>query len=49
MSAENRKDRDEKRPEPPVAECRTCGKVFDAVGPVPRCPECDSLDVEILS
>jgi rubrerythrin len=35
--------------EPFVFECRECGKVFDARRTRPRCPECESADVSLLS
>lgn len=36
-------------PEPYVFECRQCGKVFDSRMRQPRCIECDSEDVELVS
>jgi rubrerythrin len=35
--------------EPFVFECQSCGKVFEARRKRPRCPECDSRDVSLLS
>jgi rubrerythrin len=35
--------------EPFVFECHDCGKVFEARRIRPRCPECDSRDVALLS
>ena len=35
--------------EPFVFECRECGKVFEARRIRPRCPECDSREVSLLS
>jgi len=35
--------------EPFVFECRECGKVFEARRTRPRCPECDSDEVSLLS
>lgn len=33
-------------PVPKLFECRLCGKLFDAWGDLPTCPECDSDDCE---
>jgi rubrerythrin len=35
--------------EPFVFECRECGKVFEARRTRPRCPECDSREVSLMS
>lgn len=35
--------------EPSVFECRECHKVFEARRRRPSCPECDSVDVELMS
>jgi rubrerythrin len=35
--------------EPYVFECRRCGKVFESKTRAPLCPECDSVDVELLA
>ena len=35
--------------DPFVFECRQCGKVFEARRTRPRCPECDSDDVALMS
>ena len=35
--------------EPFVFECQSCGKVFEARRKRPRCPECDSTEVSLLS
>ena len=35
--------------EPFVFECGECGKVFEARRIRPRCPECDSREVSLLS
>jgi Zn finger protein HypA/HybF involved in hydrogenase expression len=60
-SADERETPAEKRPEEPVPntvelpaepfvfECQSCGKVFEARRKRPRCPECDSTEVSLLS
>ena len=35
--------------EPFVFECRECGKVFEARRTRPRCSECESSDVALMS
>jgi len=35
--------------EPFVFECQACGKVFEARRKRPRCPECESPEVSLLS
>ena len=35
--------------EPFVFECQSCGKVFEARRKRPLCPECDSIEVQLLS